>query len=198
MAESGPIEINTFSPVWTAGWQWPWVVVMALIVAGNFLFVSDQIYLGTGLLIGGLALTGLGVRAVVNGAADALADGTNKLCRAAAGIDSEADEASVYAVTAAKGSVLGLDVAKRYQATVLTVGEDAVTVYDDAMVNLFNTKWSLATDSEEILYEQIDGIAYADGSVQLHLTDGERSYPADERPADLIAAIDQRLPAGET
>jgi len=198
MAESGPIEINTFSPVWTAGWQWPWVVVMALIVAGNFLFVSDQIYLGTGLLIGGLALTGLGVRAVVNGAADALADGTNKLCRAAAGIDSEVDEASVYAVTAAKGSVLGLDVAKRYQATVLTVGEDAVTVYDDAMVNLFNTKWSLATDSEEIPYERIDGIAYADGSVQLRLPDGERSYPADERPADLLAAIEQRLSAGET
>lgn len=198
MAESGPIEINTFSPVWTAGWQWPWVVVMALIVAGNFLFVSDQIYLGTGLLIGGLALTGLGVRAVVNGAADALADGTNKLCRAAAGIDSEVDEASVYAVTAAKGSVLGLDVAKRYRATVLTVGEDAVTVYDDAMVNLFNTKWSLATDSEEIPYERIDGIAYADGSVQLCLPDGERSYPADERPADLIAAIEQRLSAGET
>ena len=198
MAESGPIEINTFSPVWTAGWQWPWVVVMALIVAGNFLFVSDQIYLGTGLLIGGLALTGLGVRAVVNGAADALADGTNKVCRAAAGIDSGVDEASVYAVTAAKGSVLGLDVAKRYQATVLTVGEDAVTVYDDAMVNLFNTKWSLATDSEEIPYERIDGIAYADGSVQLRLPDGERSYPADERPADLLAAIEQRLSAGET
>ena len=198
MAESGSIDINTFSPVWTAGWQWPWVVVMALIVAGNFLFVRDQPYLGTGLLIGGLALTGLGVRAVVNGAADALADGTNKVCRAAAGIDSEVDEASVYAVTAAKGSVLGLDVAKRYQATVLTVGEDAVTVYDDAMVNLFNTKWSLATDSEEIPYERIDGIAYADGSVQFRLPDGERSYPADERPADLLAAIEQRLSADET
>jgi hypothetical protein len=198
MAESGPIEINTFSPVWTAGWQWPWVVVMALIVAGNFLFVSDQVYLGTGLLIGGLVLTGLGVRAVVNGAADALTDGTNKLCRAAAEIAGEVDEASVYAVTAAKGSVLGLDVAKRHQATVLAVGEDAVTVYDEAVVNLFNTKWSLATDSEEILYEQIDGIAYADGSVQLHLTDGERSYPADERPADLMAAIERCLSAGET
>ncbi|RLM56711.1 hypothetical protein DVK02_09480 [Halobellus sp. Atlit-31R] len=197
MAESGSISVGTLSPVWTAGIQWPWVVVMALFIGGNFLLVSDQPYLGTGLLLGGLALAGFGLRAVVSGAPDALADGTRQLRRAVADAGDTA-ETSVYAVTARDGSILGTDVAKRYDVTAVSVGETGVTIHDDARVNLLNTNWSLGTSPETLSYAELDGVEYVEGTLRLRLADDtDRSFPADERPDDLLAAIERRLSPDE-
>ncbi|MFC7095722.1 hypothetical protein [Halobaculum marinum] len=194
MAEKGPIDVGTFTPVWTAGWQWPWAVVLALLLGGNFVLAGDRIYLGAAILIGGPALAFAGVRAVKRGAAAALADAEEDIKRAAvAALDSGTDRAQTYTMTAAGDSVIGIDAAKQYQVTVVTVGESALTIRPDATANLLNTSWRLGSDTETIPYDQIAEIDYADGAVRVRLGEGEtRSYPADDRPVDLLAAIEQQ------
>jgi hypothetical protein len=197
MAEKGPIDVGTFTPVWTAGWQWPWAVVLALLLGGNFVLAADRIYLGAAILIGGPALALAGVRAVKRGAADALAAADADIrSAAAAALDSDPDRTPTYTMTAAGDSVIGIDASKQYRVTVVTVGESALTIRPDADANLLNTSWTLGTDTEDVPYDRIAEIDYADGAVRIRLAEGEdRSYPADDRPTDLLAAIEQRRPS---
>ena len=194
MAEKGTIDVGTFTPVWTAGWQWPWAVVLALLLGGNFVLAADRIYLGTAILIGGPALALAGVRKVKRGAEGALADAEADIrSAAAAALDVDPDQTPVYTVTAAGDSVIGLDAAKQYGVTVVTIGESALTIHPDAEANLLNTSWTLDTDTEAIPYDQIAEVDYSDGAVRVRLLEGDdRSYPADERPTDLLAAIERR------
>jgi len=93
-------------------------------------------------------------------------------------------------VTAAGDSVVGIDAAKRYDVTVVTVGESALTIHPDAEANLLNTSWTLGGDTEEIPYDRISDADYTDGTVHIRRTDGDdRSYPADRRPDELLSAI---------
>lgn len=194
MADKGTIDVATFTPVWTAGWQWPWAVLLALLLGGNFLLAADRVYLGAAILIGGPALALAGVRAVKRGAADALADAEAQIRRAAvAGLAVNPDLTPVYTVTAAGDSVVGIDAAKRYDVTVVTVGESALTIHPDAEANLLNTSWTLGADTEEIPYDRISDVDYTDGTVHIRRTDGDdRSYPADRRPDELLSAIGRR------
>lgn len=62
--ENGSLDTDTLSPVWSAGWQWPWVVTLTVMLGGNFLLAPEQVYVGSFLLVGGLSLAVAGVRAV--------------------------------------------------------------------------------------------------------------------------------------
>ncbi|QZX99072.1 hypothetical protein [Halobaculum rubrum] len=194
MADKGTIDVGTFTPVWTAGWQWPWALLLALLLGGNFVLAADRVYLGAAILIGGPALVIAGVRAVKRGAADALADAEAQIRRATvASLDIDPDRTPVYTVTAAGGSVVGIDAAKRYDVTVVTVGESALTVHSDVEANLLNTSWTLGADTEEIPYDRIRDVDYVDGVVNVRCTDGDdRSYPADRRPDELLSSIGRR------
>ncbi|MFC6784460.1 hypothetical protein ACFQFH_02760 [Halobaculum halobium] len=197
MAEKGPIDVGTFTPVWTAGWQWPWAVVLALLLGGNFVLAADRIYLGAAILIGGPALAVAGVRAVKRGAAEALADAEADIKRAAvAALDTDPDRTPTYTMTAAGDSVIGIDESKQYRVTVVAVGESALTIRPDAEANLLNTSWTLGADTEELPYDRIVGVDYTDGAVHVRLTDGDNlSYPADRRPDDLLSVIERRRSA---
>ena len=193
MAADGSLEVDAFGPVWTAGWQWPWAVVLALMLGGNFLLAADSPLLGAGVLLGGPLLAAAGVRAVTAESATLRRTATAELCVAAAeaaGVD--ADGRSVYTLSGGNGSVVGLDAAKRYETTVLVLRAESVSVRVGE-VNLLDGSWRLDENAESLAYGRIEGLEYAGGAVVVSLADGgRRTYPSDDRPTAALAALDDR------
>ena len=195
MAEEGSLDVGVFGPVWTAGWQWPWAVVLALMLGLNFLLAADRIWLGGAILLGGPALAAAGVRAVNRRAADALETGAARARRAAAA-DAPGD-ATVHSLRAGTGSVPGLDPSKRYELTNLTVGERALRVHEGAEVDLFTTSWTVADGATEFPYDRLAAVTHEDGELRIDLVDGSsRTYPADRVPRDLLTDVTERIRTG--
>ncbi|MFC5369185.1 hypothetical protein [Salinirubrum litoreum] len=196
MAADGSLDVDTFTPVWTAGWQWPWAVVLALMLGGNFLLAADRPLLGTAVLFGGPALAVAGVRAVSAESAAVRRAAVEKIrATAAETVGVDPDDPSVYTLSGGRGSVVGLDAAKRYETTVLFVGESSVSVHDGE-VNLLATSWRLADDAETLACDRIDEVTYSDGAVVVSLDDGtRRTYPSDSRPTDALAALAAASPS---
>mgnify|MGYP006268994719 FL=1 len=195
MTAQGSLDVDTFSPVWTAGWQWPWAVVLALMLGGNFLLAADRPLLGSAVLVGGPVLAAAGVRAVSAESGTLRRVGTDEIRAAAVDADAvDSTDRSVHTLSGGTGSVLGLDAAKRYETTVLFVGRASVSVLDGE-VNLLGTSWELDEDAESLPCDRIDDVAYADGAVVVSLADGtSREYPSDDRPTEALAAIEDVCP----
>ena len=196
MAADGSLEVDAFGPVWTAGWQWPWAVVLALMLGGNFLLAADSPLLGVGVLLGGPLLAAAGVRAVAAESATLRRTATAELCEAAG---ADADGRSVYTLSGGNGSVVGLDAAKRYETTVLVLRAESVSVRVGE-VNLLDGSWRLDENAESLAYGRVESLEYADGAVVVSLTDGDRrTYPSDDRPTAALAALDDhRMDAAST
>jgi hypothetical protein len=195
MAEEGSLDVGVFGPVWTAGWQWPWAVVLALMLGLNFLLAADRLWLGGALLLGGPALAAAGVRAVNRRWGDALETGTVHTRRAAAA--DAAGDATVYSLRAGTGSVPGLDPSKRYELTTLTVGERTLRVHEGASVDLFTTRWTGGDGATEYPYDRLAAVDHENGGFRIDLVDGSSlSYPADRVPRDLLADVEARIRDG--
>lgn len=195
MPANGSLDVDTFTPVWTAGWQWPWAVVLALMLGGNFLLAADRPLLGTAVLIGGPALAVAGVRAVGAESAAVRRVAIEEIrATAVETVGVDPDDTSVYTLSGGSGSVVGLDAAKRYETTVLFVGESSVSVHEGE-VNLLGSSWRLDDDAETLACDLIDEVEYGDGAVALSLDDGtRRTYPSDSRPTDALAALAAACP----
>jgi hypothetical protein len=199
VSEGGSFDVGTVTRVWSVGLQWPWAVLLVVMLGGNFLFAADQTVLGVAVLVGGLGASVAGVRAVSRHSADALADGTRNVRRAVGAALGEDDASTVYSLAVGSGSVYGLDCSKRYDLTVVTLGETALTIHHDAAVNLLNTTWTVGDRTEQIPYEDIGSLTDEDGTLRLELVDGEtKSLPADNRPDELLAALGSRLEDSDT
>jgi hypothetical protein len=196
MTAEGSLDVDTVSPVWTAGWQWPWAVLLALMLGGNFLLAADSPLLGGAVLVGGPLLAVAGVRAVSAESGALRRAGTAEIRAAAADAhDPGTADPSVYTLSGGTGSVLGLDAAKRYETAVLFVGRASVSVVDGE-VNLLGTAWQLDEDAESLACDRIDHVEYTDGALALSLADGSsRTYPSDDRPAEALAAIADACPS---
>lgn len=195
MTAEGSLDVDTFTPVWTAGWQWPWAVVLALMLGGNFLLAADRPLFGTAVLVGGPLLAGAGVRAVSAESATLRRVGTDQIRAAAAdALGDEADDASLFTLSGGTGSVVGLDAAKRYETTVLVVGSEGVSLHDGE-VNLLGTSWHLDETVESFACDRLDGVACGDGTVEFSLTDGTSlTYASDDRPTDALTALAATCP----
>lgn len=190
--EDGSLDTDTLSPVWSAGWQWPWVVTLTVVLGGNFLLAAEQVYVGSFLLVGGLSLAVAGVRAVETESETVHTTGVGEIRRAAAErFGTDVDDTTAHTLTSGEESVVGIDRAKRRETTVLFAGAESVSVHAGAEVNLLATKWRLGDQWETFSAEQISDVEYSDGAVVVSLTDGtDRTYPSDRRPADALAAIE--------
>jgi hypothetical protein len=168
-------------------------------LGGNFLFAADQTVLGIAVLVAGLGIAVAGVRAVNRHSADALADGTRNVRRAVAAELDRDDASTSYSLAVGSGSVYGLRCSKRYDLTVVTLGETALTIHHDAAVNLLNTTWTVGDQTEQIPYERVKSVTEEDGTLRMELVDGEtKSLPTDDRPDELLAALSSRLEDGDT
>lgn len=194
MSEEGSIDVEPVSPVWSLGWQWPWAVLLAAMIGGNFLFAADRVILGTAALVGGPGITGAGVRAVNRHSADALAEGARSVRHAvAAGFDRD-EASSVYSLAVGADSMYGLEYSKRYDLTVVTLGETALTIHHDVTVNLLDTNWRIGDRTEQIPYEHVRTVTAGDGALRMELVDGEtKSLPTADRPVELSTALERRL-----
>jgi len=192
----GTIEVGTVTRVWSVGWQWPWAVVLAVMLGGNFLFSADRTVLGIAVLLVGLGVTLAGVRAVNRHGGDAFADGTRSVRRAVAdelGLD---DTSTVHPLAVGSDSVVGFDRSKRYDLAVVTLGETALTVHHDGSLNLLSRTWTVGDRTERIPYEAVSSVTEGDGTLRIELVDGEtKSLPVERRPDDLLTALDRRLEA---
>lgn len=194
MTEEGSIDVETVSPVWSLGWQWPWGILLAAMLGGNFLFAADQLLLGTAALVGGPGVTAAGVRAVNRQSADALADGARSVRRAVAAQLEQEDRSTVHSLAVGADSAYGLDHSKRYDLTVVTLGETGLTIHHDATVDLLDTTWTVAEQAERIPYEQVTAVSAEDRALRLELVDGEtKSLASGRRPVELSAALERRL-----
>lgn len=194
MTAAGSLDVDTLTPVWTAGWQWPWAVVLTLMLGTNFLFAADQPIVGVAVLLSGGAVTVAGVRAVGAESTALHRAGVDKIHAAAE--RRHGDVRNVRTVTLSGGteSVVGLDAAKRYETTVLVVDDASVAVYG-GHVNLIGTAWHLDDHVESLACAQIETIAYDDATVGVSLTDGtSRTYPSDDRPTALLVALEHVCP----
>lgn len=199
MSEDGSIDVGARKRVWSIGWQWPWAVLLVLMLGGNFLYTSDLKPLGVAILVLGLGLSVAGVRAVNRKSADALADATTSVRRAAAAELDRDDASATYALAVGSGSVYGLDGSKRYDLTVVTLGDAALTIHHDASVNLLNATWEVGDQTEQIPYEDVRSVTDEDGALRLDLADGEtKTLPSDDRPTELLTALGSRLDGGDT
>lgn len=199
MSEEGAFDVETVTRVWSVGLQWPWAVLLVVMLGGNFLFAADQTVLGIAVLVAGLGIAVAGVRAVNRHSADALADGTRNVRRAVAAELDRDDASTSYSLAVGSGSVYGLRCSKRYDLTVVTLGETALTIHHDAAVNLLNTTWTVGDQTEQIPYERVKSVTEEDGTLRMELVDGEtKSLPTDDRPDELLAALSSRLEDGDT
>ena len=195
MTAEGSLDIDTLTPVWTAGWQWPWAVVLALVLGGNFLLAADRPLLGTAVLVGGPLLAGAGVRAVSAESATLRRAGTEQIRAAAVEIlGDEARGAALFTLSGGTGSVVGLDAAKRYETTVLAVGSESISLHDGE-VNLLGTSWRLDETTASVSCDRLDAVAYTDGAVEFALTDGTSlTYASDDRPTAALTALAATCP----
>jgi hypothetical protein len=199
VSEEGAFDVETVTRVWSVGLQWPWAVLLVVMLGGNFLFAADQTVLGIAVLVAGLGIAVAGVRAVNRHSADALADGTRNVRRAVAAELDRDDASTSYSLAVGSGSVYGLRCSKRYDLTVVTLGETALTIHHDAAVNLLNTTWTVGDQTEQIPYERVKSVTEEDGTLRMELVDGEtKSLPTDDRPDELLAALSSRLEDGDT
>jgi len=199
VSEEGSFDVETVARVWSVGLQWPWAVLLVVMLGGNFLFAADQTVLGIAVLVAGLGTAVAGVRTVNRHSADALADGTRNVRRAVAAELDRDDASTSYSLVVGSGSVYGLHCSKRYDLTVVTLGETALTVHHDAAVNLLNTTWTVGDQTEQIPYERIKSVTEEDGTLRMELVDGEtKSLPTDERPGELLASLSNRLEDSDT
>ena len=194
MSEEGTIDVGTVTRVWSVGWQWPWVVTLAVMLAGNFLFAADRTVLGIGVLVAGLGIAVAGVRAVNQHSGDAFADGTRSVRRAVADELDLDDTSTVHPLAVGSDSVVGFDRSKRYDLAVVTLGETALTVHHDGSMNLLSRTWTVGDQTERIPYEDVRSVTEEDGTLRMELVDGgTKSLPTDSRPDDLLTALGRRL-----
>lgn len=194
MSEEGSFDVETVTRVWSVGWQWPWVVLLAVMIGVNFLVAADRLVLGLAALAGGPGIAIAGVRAVNRHSADALADGARSVRHAVAAELGRDDLSAVHSLAVGADSAYGLDSSKRYDLTVVTLGETALTIHHDVTVNLLDTTWSVGDQTERIPYEHVRSVTARDGTFRLELVDGEtKSLPTDDRPVELSTALERRL-----
>lgn len=193
VTEEGSFEVETVSPVWSLGWQWPWGILLAGMIGGNFLFAADQAVIGMAALVGGPGITVAGVRAVNRHSGAALAEGARRVRRAVA-TELDQDVSAVYSLAEGVDSAYGLERSKRYDLTVLTLGETALTIHHDVMVDLLDTSWLVGDRTEQVPYERLSSVTGDSGTLQMELVDGETiSVPTERRPVELTTALDSRL-----
>ncbi|MFD1568480.1 hypothetical protein [Halolamina litorea] len=194
MSEEGTIDVGTVTRVWSVGWQWPWVVTLAVMLGGNFLFAADRTVLGIGVLVAGLGIAVAGVRAVNRHSGDAFDDGTRSVRRAVAGELGLDDTSTIHSLAVGSDSVVGFDCPKSYDLAVVTLGESALTVHHDGSMDLLNRSWTVGDQTERIPYKDVRSVTEEDGTLRMELVDGgTKSLPAGSRPDDLLAALGRRL-----
>lgn len=194
VSEEGTIDVGTVTRVWSVGWQWPWAVILVVMLGGNFLFAADRTVLGIGVLVAGLGIAVAGVRAVNRHSGDAFADGIRSVRRAVADELDLDDTSTIHPLAVGSDSVIGFDCSKRYDLAVVTLGESALTVHHGGSMNLLSRTWTVGDQTERIPYEDVRSVTEGDGTLRMELADGEtKSLPADSRPDDLLTALDRRL-----
>ncbi len=194
VSEEGTIDVGARTRVWSVGWQWPWAVILAAMLGGNFLFAADRTVLGIGVLVAGLGIVVAGVRAVNRHSGDAFADGMRSVRRAVADELDLDDPSTIHPLAVGSDSVVGFDRSKRYDLAVVTLGESALTVHHDGSMDMLSRTWTVGEQTERIPYEDVRSVTEGDGTLRLELVDGEvKSIPVDSRPDDLLAALGRRL-----
>ena len=195
MTAEGSLEVETFTPVWTAGWQWPWAVALAFMLGGNFLLAAHRPLLGAAVLVGGPLLAGAGVRAVSAESETLRRVGTDEIRAAAVdALGDEVHDAALFTLSGGTDSVVGLDAAKRYETTVLVVGSESVSLLSGE-VNLLGTSWRLDETAMSFVCTRLDTVAYRDGMVTFALTDETSlTCASDDRPTDALTALAAACP----
>lgn len=194
MSEEGTIDVGTVTRVWSVGWQWPWAVILVVMLGGNFLFAADRTVLGIGVLVAGLGVAVAGVRAVNRHSGDAFVDGMRSVRRTVADELDLDDTSTVHPLAVGSDSVVGFDRSKRYDLAVVTLGESALTVHHGGSMNLLSRTWTVGDQTERIPYEDVRSVTEEDGTLRMELVDGgTKSLPTDSRPDDLLTALGRRL-----
>jgi hypothetical protein len=200
MAEDGSLGVDVFTPVWTAGWQWPWVVLLALMIGLNFVLAAERVWIGVAVLVGGPILAVAGVRSVNRRAGEVVETGTALVERAAAESSGfEGENIAVYSLRSGIGSVVGIEQPKRYELTTVVVGETAVVVHEDVTVNVLDDSWEVGDQTAVFPYGHLSDLGYDDEEFRIDSAEGgSRSYPADRVPSEVVADIKARMSTSGT